>query len=176
MNSKILWITQTAILVALLVVMQAVTSVLNNTLITGSIVNLILIVSVMLCGLKTAASVAVLSPVFAKLFGIGPLWGIVPFVMLGNLAIITVWYLLTKKELINQVVTYSVACVLGAVVKFIVIYLGVVKLAVPIILALPEPQATVISSAFSVPQLFTALIGGAISVLIVPVLKKAVKQ
>lgn len=46
MNKKVLWITRTASFVALLVVLQFATSFLNNTMITGSIVNLILIISV----------------------------------------------------------------------------------------------------------------------------------
>lgn len=74
MNKKTLWITRTAALTALLVVLQASTAALGSTLVTGTVVNLLLIISVMTCGAASGLSVAVLSPVLAKLIGIGPLW------------------------------------------------------------------------------------------------------
>ena len=46
-KNRILRITRTAVLIALLVVLQAALMPLNNSLITGSIVNLLLIISVM---------------------------------------------------------------------------------------------------------------------------------
>ena len=49
-KEKTLWITRTAIFVALLVVLQAATAALGNTIITGSVVNMLLVVSVMTCG------------------------------------------------------------------------------------------------------------------------------
>src|SRR5690554_5821411 len=91
MNKKVLWITRTASFVALLVVLQFATSFLNNTMITGSIVNLILIISVMMGGLLCGSTVAVLSPIFAKFFGIGPLWTIIPFIALGNITLVLLW-------------------------------------------------------------------------------------
>ena len=69
---------------------------------------------------------------------------------------------------------YGIAWIGGALLKFAVLFIGVVKIAVPLIMQLPEPKASVISGAFSVPQIFTALIGGAVAMLILPVLKKAV--
>jgi hypothetical protein len=66
------------------------------------------------------------------------------------------------------------AAVTGAVCKFLTLYVGIVMVAVPLLLNLPEPQAAVISNMFSVPQLFTALIGGGIAVIILPVLEKAI--
>ena len=62
MNNKerILWITHTAIFIALLIVLQATTAVLGNIIITGTIVNLLLIVSVMTCGLSSGITVAVI--------------------------------------------------------------------------------------------------------------------
>ena len=65
--------------------------------------------------------------------------------------------------------------VFAAAAKFLVLYLGIVKLAVPVILGLPEPQATVISGTFSLPQLVTALLGGILALPVTQVLKKAGK-
>jgi hypothetical protein len=90
MNGKVLWITRTAVFIALLIVMQAATSSLGQY-VTGSIVNLILIVSVMTCGYLSGIAVAIVSPIFAKLLGIGPLWSLIPFIALGNIAIVLIW-------------------------------------------------------------------------------------
>ncbi len=175
-NKKILWVTQTAIFIALLVVVQAATAPLGNTLVTGSLVNLILIISVMTCGLASGMSVALISPIMAKLVGIGPLWSLIPFVALGNLSLVFVWYIIGNKKMQNSYVSYGIAWIVGAITKFVVLYIGVVKIAVPIILALPEPQATVISTMFAFPQLLTALVGGFVALLILPRIKKALGQ
>lgn len=79
MNKRTLWITRTAVLTAMLVVLQATTQATGNTVITGSVVNMLLIISVMACGILSGITVAVISPVMAKLIGIGPLWSLIPF-------------------------------------------------------------------------------------------------
>ena len=174
-NKKtIRWITRTAIFIALLVVVQAATAALGNQFVTGSAVNLILIVSVMTCGLSSGAAVAVVSPVLAKLFGIGPLWQIVPMIMVGNLVLVLVWRLLGARD--PRKVWYPVALAAAAGCKFGVLWLGVTKWIVPIVLGLPEQKAAVVSAAFSWPQLVTALIGGVLAVLVLPVVKKAIKD
>lgn len=175
MNSKLLWITRTGIFIALAVVLQAATAPLNNTFITGSIVNLILIVSAMTCGLSSGISVGVLSPAFAFLFGIGikfPL--IIPFVMVGNIIIVSLWFFIGNRNIKGWVIPYGLALAAGAGTKFLWLYFSVVKFAVPVLLALPENQAAAVSAAFSVPQLITASIGGALAIAILPVLKRAV--
>ncbi|MCL2851496.1 MAG: ECF transporter S component [Defluviitaleaceae bacterium] len=174
-RSRILWITRTAIFIALLIVMQAATAPLGNTLITGSLVNMMLVISVMLGGLWSGAAVSLLSPVLARFFGIGPFWVIVPFIMLGNLALVLVWHFIGNQDF-GRRLAYIAALVLGAAAKFLVLHVGVAEIAVPIILELPEPQATVISTIFSVPQLVTALIGGGIALIVLPILKKAVME
>ena len=172
-KQKITWITRTAMFIALLIVMQAVTAPLGNTLITGSLVNMMLVVSVMIGGLWSGAAVALMSPVFARFLGIGPFWAIVPFIMLGNLVLVLCWFFIANREFLNPRLSYLAALFLGAVSKFLVLHIGVSMIAVPIILGLPEPQATVVSGVFSVPQLFTAIIGSFIALAILPILKRA---
>ena len=70
----------------------------------------------------------------------------------------------------------AAAVILAAAAKFLTLYLGIVKLAVPVLLGLPEPQASVVSQMFSLPQLFTALLGGAVALPVIRVLKKAVQR
>lgn len=171
-----LWVTRTALFTALLIVMQAVTAPLGNQLVTGSIVNLVLIISVMTCGLTSGLSVAVVSPVLAKLFGIGPLWTIIPFIILGNMVLVAIWYFIGNREIVNKNVSRLIALAAAAICKFAVLYLGIVRIAIPLFLNLPEKQVPVISTMFTFPQLITASIGGAVAFLILPVIKKAIKQ
>lgn len=173
-KEKIRWITQTAILISLLIVAQAATAPLGNTLITGTLVNLLLILSVMICGLSSGAAVAVISPIIAKFIGIGPLWMLIPFIAAGNTALILFWYFIGNKNAGHKYIAYITALVTAAIGKFFVLYIGIVKIAVPLILGLPEQQAAVVSHMFSIPQLITALAGGIIAVIILPSLKKAI--
>jgi hypothetical protein len=171
---RLLWITRTAIFLALIVVVQFATAPLSITMITGSLINLILIVSVMTCGLPSGLVVAVISPVLATLMGIGPLWVLVPFIVLGNCAIILIWYFVARKALKEMFIGYVTALVSGAAGKFIVLYITIVRVMIPVFLTyLPEKKAAVISASFSFPQLFTALIGGALAVVALPLIKKA---
>lgn len=176
MNRKALWITQTAVLLALLIAVQAVTSGFGSTLLTGSLVNFILIVSVILVGLPSGLTIALLSPFFAFMVGIGPkFWQIILCVAIGNAVLVVLWHLLRQVSK-NQLVAFTTSAIVAAIAKFLVLYGLVVKLVVPIVLGIPEPNATVVSAAFSFPQLFTALIGGALAIVILPLLTKALPQ
>lgn len=172
MNKKILWITRTAIFIALLIVMQSVTAPLGNSLVTGSIVNLILIVSVMTCGINTGIPVALISPICARLLGIGPqIWTLIPFIMLGNVVLVLIWYIIGNRKIIIRKGGYIAALIVAAIAKFLVLYIGIVKVAIPMFLKLPEAKVLTLSSMFSIPQLVTAFIGGIIAIMIIPVIK-----
>ena len=174
-KQRILWITRTAVFIALLVVWQAVSAPLGNTLITGSIVNLLLIVSVMTCGLASGLTVASVSSIMAKLLGIGPLWSLIPFMIAGNVTLVLLWHFIGNRNMGGKrYVAYITALIVAAVSKFLVLYIGIVRIAIPVLLGLPEQQAAAISSIFSVSQLFTASVGGALAFVLIPRLKKAI--
>lgn len=173
-KKNILWLTRTAVFIALLIVLQAMTTPLGNIIVTGSIVNLLLIVSVMTCGLASGLTVAVVSPVVAKILGIGPLWSLIPFITLGNVALVLAWHFIGNRSMGRKYTAYFVALPCAAVAKFLVLYIGIVQLAVPVFLGLPEQQAVVVTSMFSLPQLVTALVGGALAITLFPRLKTAI--
>ena len=176
MNERILWITRTAIFIALLVTFQVTTRGFGQY-VTGSLVNMTLAVSVMLGGLWTGVAVAVISPVVATFVGIAPpFWVITPFIMTGNAALVVVWHCAGNTKLVRESIAYAVALVLGAVAKFLVLYFGVVQVALPFVINAPPPQAARIAAMFSFPQLVTGLIGGAVAAVILPVLKLAIKK
>ena len=71
MRKKLLWITETAVMLALLIALQALTKPMGQ-LVTGSFVNAVLAVTVLVAGLSSGITVAVISPVLAYLLGIAP--------------------------------------------------------------------------------------------------------
>ena len=145
-------------------------------IITGSLVNLILIVSVMTCGLSVGLSVALVSPVAAKLLSIGPLWSIIPFILIGNATLVVLWHYIGRIRRLNHVTAYIIALITAAAAKFTVLYIGIVKIAIPFLLNLQDKQAAAVSSIFSLPQLLTASIGGIVAVIILPLIHKAIKN
>ena len=167
MDTKTL--VRTAILIALLVALQAVTRPLGNQFVTGSCVNLVLAVAAMLCGPVSGLIVAIVSPFFAYLFGISPQIWLAPAIACGNAVYVIVISLLAGK--LGGVKGGAAGVVAAAVSKFIVLYLVVVQLLIPMT-KLPAPVA----AQFSWPQIVTALIGGFLALAIVPTLKKALKD
>ena len=176
MNKKTLWITQTAIMLALLIVLQFATKSMGQ-FVTGSCVNFVLVMTALLVGLSSGIVVAVISPFMAFLLGIGPAFlPLVPCIAAGNAVIVIVSYLLWNK-VIGRDKKYSsfVSVWIASVCKFIVLYLLVTKLAVPS-LGLPEAKQAAISAMFSWPQLVTALIGGTVAAIIAPLIAKAIAK
>ncbi len=181
MNKKIRWITETAILLALLVTLQAVTKPLGQ-LVTGSCVNAILAVAVLFAGLGSGLTIAVISPVLAFLLGIAPQILTVPAIMVGNAVFVLLLHFLADpagKKLVKQLLAWLVAA--GA--KFAVLYLIVTKVICGFLAdslmeagTLKAPMLKALPATFSWPQLFTALLGGAVALLITPVLRKALKK
>lgn len=175
MKNKTLWIVETAVMIALLVVLQGVTKAAGQ-FVTGSCVNLILVVSLLVGGIWCGMTVALLSPFFAFMLNIGPaLIQIVPFIAVGNILYVILIYFISGKNIFSLSVRAYVGVAAGAVVKFLALWLLIVKLLLPF-LGLADKQATVISASFSWPQIVTAAIGGVIGVTVVPVIKKGLKK
>ena len=121
MNTKshVLWITRTVVFMALLVILQVSTSPFGNIFVTSSAVTMLLVVSVMTCGLSSGIAISLLSPISAKLIGIGPLWSLIPFSILGNLAFTMIWYFITGGKKVNHVITYIIAIAAAAITPMI---------------------------------------------------------
>lgn len=181
MNKKLRWITETAIMLALLVALQAVTKPLGQ-LVTGSCVNAILAVTVLVAGLYSGITVAVISPVLAFLLGIAPQILTVPAIMVGNTVYVVLLYVIAGRDS-KKILRSILAWVVAAAAKFASLYAIVVWLICGVfaesLLAagtLKEPMLKALPATFSWPQLFTGLIGGAVALLIVPVLRKALRK
>ena len=178
-NKRILWIAQTAIFIALIVSAQAITRPLGQ-FVTGSCVNFLLITSAILVGLPSAAVVAIISPIGAFLIlGIPAFPIIIPLMMAGNLVLVIVIHFISGKsfENLNRVAYIRIyaAVVVGAVCKFLVLWIGIVQITLSFIPDIRQPQIDAMAVVFSWPQLVTALIGSSLAVTVIPTLKKALK-
>ena len=181
MNKKVLWITQTAVMLALLLALQVLTKPLGQ-LVTGSFVNAVLAVTVLVAGLSSGITVALISPVLAYFLGIAPQILTVPAIMVGNTVFVLLLHFIAgsdSKKLVRQVIAWLAA----AAAKFAALYAIVVYLICGVFSegllasgALKEPMLKALPATFSWPQLITALIGGAVALLITPVLRKALRK
>ncbi|MBQ7329687.1 MAG: hypothetical protein IJX01_07270 [Oscillospiraceae bacterium] len=181
MKKQILWITQTAVMLALLVTLQVLTKGFGQ-LVTGSFVNAVLAVTVLVAGLSSGITVALISPVLAYLLGIAPQILTVPAIMVGNAVYVTALYLIAGKDsrnFVRQIAAWLVA----AVAKFATLYAIVVWLICGVLAerllssgVMKPPMLQVLPATFSWPQLITALIGGAVALLIMPILRKALHK
>ena len=164
MNKNIRWITETAVMLALLIALQAVTKPLGQ-LVTGSFVNAVLAVTVLVAGCSSGLTVAIISPVLAYLLGITGQILTVPPIMAGNAAFVLALYFIAGKDS-RKLLRQILAWISAAGVKFMLLYVLVVWL-------LGHLLPPIALASFSWPQLVTALIGGGVALLITPVLRKA---
>lgn len=181
MNKKIRWVTETAIMLALLVTLQALTKGFGQ-FVTGSCVNAVLAVAVLVGGLGCGLTVALISPVLAFLLGIAPQILTVPAIMAGNAVFVVLLHFVADcsgKNMARQIIAWLAA----AVSKFAVLYAIVVWLICGVLAEsllasgmLKKPMLSALPATFSWPQLVTALIGGAVALVIVPVLRKALHK
>lgn len=169
MSLRTVHITRAAVLLALLVAWQYASAPLGITLITGSGVNLILACCAVTCGFAPGLLMALISPFLARMLGIGPTWVFVPFIAAGNLVFALIWRLLSGGKRYTAVRSV-IAAIAAAIVKFAVIYIGIVQIAIPLILKPSEKAAETLSAAFSVPQLISALIGGGLAIAVLPII------
>ena len=185
-NSKnyrtILWIVKSAMLLALLVAIQFVTYALPASLvplvkqlITGSLVNLVLIIGAGSVGFAGAGVAAVLSPVLAFAFAQMTFPPLIPIIMVGNLILVAITWggFRTGKGFgkFPRFATDLGGVIVGSAVKAVFLWAAISFVAIPLILHLPAPVAAKVSLMFSWPQLVTSLVGGVLALAILPAIR-----
>ena len=181
MNKKIRWVTETAVMLALLIALQMLTKPLGQ-LVTGSFVNAVLAVTVLTAGLASGITVAIISPALAYLMGIAPQILTVPAIMAGNTVFVILLHCIAGKDS-KKLLRQAIAWITAAAAKFCVLY-GIVSWLICGVFAntllasgaLKPPMLQALPVTFGLPQLLTALIGGGLALLIVPALRKALRK
>ena len=166
--------TKSMILAALFLGMMIVIQLLvrvypdSSRIFVGPMINALFLLAVIFCGRRYGILLAVISPLMAFMTGqLNPaLAPFIPFIMLGNLALVVPFSFLQKN--------FS-RCVIGIIVgsglKFFVMYMAA-RYAVPVF-GLPIPPALQqrLPVAFGIVQFYAALLGGAVALTLSSVLK-----
>lgn len=144
-----------------------------NQLVTGSLVNLVLMLTGGLVGLWAGVVCGIVSAVLATLLGMTPVPFIAPAIALGNALIAAIaWVTLNRMP---SAAGRAGGLLLGAAAKCAFLWLSV-----PAILRLlpgvPAQQAKMLSIMFSWPQFITALVGAALVMLTYPPLRRALEK
>lgn len=181
-----MWVAESALLIALLVVVQLLTFAvpksvpLVSQLFTGSLVNLVLIMGAGTVGFSGAAIAAVISPVLAFLFGQMAIPQMIPVVIVGNIVIVAItWAFFVNDNKFSKGKAFGfdlAGVIVGAAVKTLVLYGATVLLMVPVFFKGMPKIAKNVTMMFSWPQAVTAVIGGVLALIIIPRLRTFLKS
>jgi hypothetical protein len=153
-GTGIQFITRTAVLLAIVLAVQ---SLRMPTYFTGPVVNAVLIIAVIFSGVISALIIGCITPLAALVAGIIPpaALPLVPVIIAANSTLILVFHFIDKAN--------RYAAWLGAAAaKFGVFYICLNFLLELVGVKLPAPML----AAFQLPQLYTALAGGFLAIII----------
>lgn len=183
-NKKAIWITQTAMLIALIVLSQLLSRVIPpitvgpfklNQIVTGSLVNMVLITGAYISGFSSAGTAALVSPILAAVVGIipGNLPQMIPVVMVGNLVIVFITWLCFRASnglgKGSAAILSFVGVAAGAALKMLAMWASVEKIVVPVLHIAPKLEKVLVGTV-SISQLVTGIAGGILALLIMPAL------
>ncbi|PKM87980.1 MAG: ECF transporter S component [Firmicutes bacterium HGW-Firmicutes-12] len=154
-------LTRSALILAIAIAIQ---SVRMPQFVTGPLVNTLLFLAVATTGSISGVLVGLFTPLLAFAFGIMPLAPAVPVIIAGNIVLALAFGYLRK----NPYVGVGVA----AIAKYAVMAIGVYY-ALPLLTGVNLPPKVL--ATLSTPQLFTAIGGGIIAIIILkamPLFKK----
>lgn len=139
---------------------------LKNQMITGTLVNAILFLAVVLAGRNVALALCVFPSIISLAIGLFPvvMAPVIPFIMISNMILVLSFDYLKKNQY------FAVA--LAALFKFAFLFLT----SSFVINMLNKPVAQKAAVMFSYPQFFTALAGGALAILILKIINNNKKH
>lgn len=165
MNKQTKFITTVALLMALTIVFQLLSKIVPlgpfSNFITGSLVNMCLIISTAVTGILGASIIGILTPFVALLTGSPVPLLFIPFVSICNFLLILSFSILRTKKIINILVP--------SFIKTLFLYLSI-NFIISLLKLVPK-KASVLLYLFGWPQFITALIGSIIAIIIINKLK-----
>ena len=164
--NKAQYLTRTAMLLAVAVVFQNLrmlpilaSSTPQSLFVIGTLVNLVLVISVDFAGAWAAMFIGVCTPVIAWMQGHLAFEIMIPIVVAGNIVFSTLYFYIKDKNKYLGIIG-------GAIVKFVIFILTMPALISIFLFDKPEKVQSLIQYNFSWPQLVTALIGGFLAIII----------
>ncbi|MCD8352714.1 MAG: ECF transporter S component [Clostridiales bacterium] len=179
MNEKTRILCRTALLLALAVISQFFKN--TSVYITGPIVNCILLIAVLSCGLASSTALSLITPITSWVITGNPIMSampVIPFCIMGGnfLLVLCTWLFVRKKETNGSLIS---GMVVGSVVKAAFMAVTIVLLVLQLLgpsSGLPEAALTVAKTTFSVTQLITSLLGSLLAFLVWQPLKNVLKR
>ncbi|MGC8777986.1 MAG: ECF transporter S component [Candidatus Caldatribacteriaceae bacterium] len=153
------WITRTALLFALVIVIQMLGM---PQLVTGPLVNMVLFLATCFEGMGSGLLIGFFTPWVAFSRGIlpPPLAPMIPFIMIGNALLVIIFGIFRSKR---HVIWEVAGIILSALAKYLFL-----SQAVTFLVRVPGPVA----QAMQIPQLITALLGGVLAMALEKVLRR----
>lgn len=141
-----------------------------NQFLVGPVINCILILTVIICGRWWAVAAGLLTPVLALFVGqlSAPLAPFIPFIMIGNAIFIFIFSIFKERKIFYR----SVGIIIGAVMKYAFLALAATKLIKIIGINFPAKVAKALAASMGIPQLITALAGGALALMFITILSR----
>lgn len=136
----------------------------------GPGVNAVLLLTAYICGAYYGIAAAALTPILALVLGqfSALLASFIPFIMIGNAVYVLAFGLLKNKTRIGEYMGVAA----GSLLKFLFLYYSASKLVPLLGLGIPEKALPKLAAMMGVPQLVTALLGGAAAIIIIEILKR----
>lgn len=136
----------------------------------GPAVNAVLIITAYTCGTVWGITVGALTPLLAWLTAQlpSPMGPFIPFIMMGNCIFVTSFGLLKNKGALGK----TLGIVIGAILKYLFLFLSASKLVSVFKLGIPEKIAEKLIIMMGLPQLATALVGGFAALALIEILRK----
>ncbi len=130
-------------------------------MITGPLVNAVLIYSTLTLGLTSGVVLSILAVVGSFILGFMkvPLPPLIPLIMLANIVFVLCFKAFIKDGSLIRLITSMIT---GAFAKFLVFYLGINYIFSWLNIVVPAP----VYAAFGAIQLLTAVIGGIVAILV----------
>ena len=162
-SRQIRWVTRTALLFALVIVIQMLGM---PQLVTGPLVNMVLFLATFLEGIGSGVVIGFFTPWVAFSRGIlpSPLAPMIPFIMIGNALLVVIFGIFRTKPGVTREIA-------GIVVSALAKYLFLSQ-SVNFLVEIPGPVA----KAMQVPQLVTALLGGALAFVLEKLLRRTMRR
>lgn len=176
-NANVKRLVRSGLLLALAVVFQIIGKTFGipqvSQYVVGPAINAILLISVHICGIWWGVAIGLLTPVTAVLLGQlpSPMAPFVPFIMIGNVIFEASFFLIKRYKRLGGILGYA----LGALLKYLFLYYSALKLVPLFNIGFPEKVYSKLIIMMGIPQLVTALIGGAAALIIIEILNKRVR-
>ena len=171
-NSNINNLVKASFFLALAIVFQVIGKTVPqiSQIFVGPAINAILILTATICGGVYGILVGSLTPLLAWLTGqlpnaFGPF---IPFIIIGNMLFVLSFIIVRKRGKYGQ----YLGIIIGAFIKYIFLSVSASKLIPLLKLNIPTKMANMLVIAMGIPQLITALIGGAFALILIEILRR----